>query len=174
MRHADRRSIDLALWAAQWMLAVVYELAGLIKLGLRASDMHHLGLFADATTTTLHLIGALDVLVAVLVILPALLRVRPWLSTAAAIALGSIAVLGIRWPAFGVGTGIAAVNVALAALATFVAWGRLARVPVAPFDEADRADAPSGSLPWIDLDEPEETFSPITGPLPLGQVPSHP
>ena len=104
----------------------------MIKLGLGAR-LQDVGFFAEASTRMLQVVATAEVLIALLVILPSLLRVLPWLSTAAAAALGGIAALGTAGAIAG-GSGIVSVNLSLAALAAIVACGRLA-VRIAPFED---------------------------------------
>ena len=130
---AGQRSLDRLLWAGQWMLALSFHLIGMIKLGLMVHDLQpHFGLRVDATTGMLHALGLVEAVLSLAVIFPALLHVVPKLSTGAAASLGVLALLGTANAATGISTGVPALNVALAAVAAFVVWGRVAKVPFAP------------------------------------------
>lgn len=71
MNRTDERHLDRTLWAAQWILACAFEFIGMVKLGLTVDQARPLfGLEADATTRMLHTVGAVEVVIALAVILP--------------------------------------------------------------------------------------------------------
>ena len=130
MNHTDERQLDRTLWAAQWILAGAFEFIGMVKLGLTADQARqHFGLPADSTTRMLHAAGAVEVAIALVVILPGVTRFSQ-LCTVAAGGLGAIALLGLFRPAIAAGAGIAGVDLVLVALAAFAVWGRLAKAPI--------------------------------------------
>ncbi len=133
----NQRSLDSIFWAGQWILAIAFEVTGLVKLGLGAHLSGRIGFAAGLTTGLLQAAGTIEVLLSLLVILPALTRLLPQVSTAAAASVAAIAALGIASPETALGSGATAVNVTLVALGAFVVWGRVA---IAPF-ERDRAVA---------------------------------
>jgi len=139
MNRTDERELDRTLWIAQWILACAFEFIGMVKLGLTADQARpYFGLAADSTTQTIHAVGALEVAIALLVILPGVTRF-PQVCTVAAGGLGAIAFLGLSRQAIAVGSGIAGVDLVLVALAAFAVWGRLARAP----QERPQSDAPA-------------------------------
>src|SRR5215468_2881267 len=103
MNRSGERQLDRTLWAAQWILACAFEFIGLVKLGLTADEARpHFGLAADATTQTLHIVGAIEVASALMVILPGVTRFRQ-LCTVAAGGLGAVALLSLFRPAIAAG-----------------------------------------------------------------------
>ncbi len=138
------KALDRILWSGQWFVACVVYFTGMVKLGLTADHVRsHYGLAAEATTWTLHTVGLVEVAVSLMAILPAVTRVLPQLSTISMATLGALALFGTALPASMVGTGIAALNTFLAALATLVILGRLAVVLAAPLlDSADYGGKP--------------------------------
>ncbi len=79
------------------------------------------------------LIGAVELLGAVGVILPAATRIAPFLTPLAAAGFAVIQVLAIGVHAsLGETATTLPVNLVLLALSLFVAWGRFRKVPVAP------------------------------------------
>ena len=143
MISASQRTLDRTLWAAQWILALAFEWIGMVKLGLTADHLRpYYGLGGKATTAMVHTVGAVEVAISLAVILPAITRLLPRVSTLAAAGLGAIALLGTFMPVTAAGAGLPALNLALASLAAFVVWGRLAKAPVAPFaDEVPESAA---------------------------------
>lgn len=129
-----RRQWDRALWGCQGLLVASYELTGLLKACVPAADLQDpLGLAAAAPAAILPLVGGLEVLGALLLLLPSTLRLWPALSPAASAALAAAALLGAALPATGAGLALPLPNLALAAAGAFVCWGRLARAPIEPF-----------------------------------------
>lgn len=126
----DRKQLNTALWSAQWTLAVAFDFTGMCKLGLEADHVRaHFTLTADAASPVLHTVGAVEVALAVLIILPALLV--PALSILASLALSAVALVGILQPATAMATGFAAVDVALLLVAALVTAGRIAQAMTA-------------------------------------------
>ena len=128
------RTLDRTLWAAQWALAAAFEIAGMCKLGFQAHHLRsHFGFGAATTTAMLHRVAAVEIALAVLVVLPALLQILPRLSALAAMALGAIALVGLLHPSSAAATGFVAADVALLALAALVAAGRFVQAAARQF-----------------------------------------
>ena len=118
--------MNIALWIIAGLLAVGFLASGLVKLTqpkakLASSGM---GVLDDFSAGTVKAIGALEVLAAVGLVLPAALDIVPVLVPLAAVGLVLLMVGAIishlrRHEAQAV-----VVNLALLALAVFVAWGR--------------------------------------------------
>jgi hypothetical protein len=99
----------------------------MFKLGVEADDVRaHFGLAAQATTALVHSMGAIEVSLAVLAVIPALLRTVPALSFVATALLGGVALLGTVRPDTAMATGFAAGNATLFALAALVTAARIA------------------------------------------------
>ena len=121
--------MNLALWIVAGLLAAVFLFAGVNKLALPRAKLAKApggGWVNDVSAGFVKALGALEVLGAAGLILPAALGIAPVLVPLAAIGLGTImvgaAVVTVRRgePQH------ALLNVAYLALAVFVAWGRLA------------------------------------------------
>ncbi|MFG1947148.1 DoxX family protein [Nonomuraea sp. NPDC048826] len=118
--------MDLALWIVAGLLAAAFGVAGLMKLIQPKEALAAVGLAwtEDFPAGAVKGIGALEVLAALGLILPATFGVAPVLTPLAAAGLvavmvGAAVTHGRRkeYPAI-------AVNVVLLLLAAFVAWGR--------------------------------------------------
>jgi hypothetical protein len=130
---ATLKAFNLALWIVQGLLALTFVGTGLWKLATPipdlASKMPWMGQVSPAflqATAVFDLLGGLGVL------LPSLTRIKPRLAV-----VGALGCVGLMAGAivFHIQRGEAAntpFNVFLAALAAFVAWGRLRKAPIDP------------------------------------------
>lgn len=121
------------LWVAQGLLAFMYLWSASLKLGKSPADLAGMIPWAaQVPEAFLRTIGAVDLAAGLGILLPALTRIAPRLTVAAA--LGSTA-LQVCAMVFHLSRGEAAVlplNVVLLALSLFVAWGRTRKAPIAP------------------------------------------
>jgi uncharacterized membrane protein YphA (DoxX/SURF4 family) len=127
------KAIRLALWTAQVVLAAGLIWAGLMKLLQPVEALSAVWPWTGQVPVALvKLVGTLDVLAAIGLILPSLLRVQPVLTPIAAIGIVALmACAGIFHVARGEASSIG-VNVVFAAIAAFVAWGRFTKAPITP------------------------------------------
>lgn len=118
--------MNLALWIVAIVLAVVFAGAGLFKLRSTPEKLvdSGMGWAEDFSASTVKLIGALEVLGAVGLIVPALAHIAPVLVPLAALGLAATMVGAAVVHARRKETPMIAVNVVLLLLALFVAWGR--------------------------------------------------
>jgi uncharacterized membrane protein YphA (DoxX/SURF4 family) len=117
-----------ALWIVQALLAIVFLFAGASKFIMSVEEMtkdiHLPGLF-------LRFIGAVEILGAIGLILPSLLRMRPGLTPLAAAGL-VIIMIGATVLSYIVGGVVMALApFVIGLLAAFVAYGRWKLVPIA-------------------------------------------
>jgi uncharacterized membrane protein YphA (DoxX/SURF4 family) len=119
--------VNYALWIVQGLLALLFLFAGGMKLVLPVEEMTKQvpmpGLF-------LRFIGVAEVLGAIGLILPGLLRIRPGLTPLAAAGLVIImigaTVITLAW----IGVASALIPFVVGLLAAFVAYGRWRRAPL--------------------------------------------
>jgi uncharacterized membrane protein YphA (DoxX/SURF4 family) len=118
--------MNTALWIVAGVLAFVFAGSGVMKLVVPKEKLvaQGLGGLADVDPNAIRAIGVAEVLGVIGLIVPPLVHVLPVLAPAAAVGLalvmvGAIVTHGRRQEYPNV-----AVNVALLALAIFVAWGR--------------------------------------------------
>ena len=117
--------MNIALWIAAGLLAVAFLAAGLAKLVQpREKLASNMGWVEDFSDGPVKLIGLLEVLGAVGLILPAITKIVPILVPLAATGLALLMVGAIVVHARRGEKQAIPVNVALLALALFVAWGR--------------------------------------------------
>jgi uncharacterized membrane protein YphA (DoxX/SURF4 family) len=122
--------MGIALWVVQVLLAAAFLGAGATKLSQPKEKLaKNMAWVEDSSQPTVRLIGALEVLRAVGVVLPALTGILPWLTPLAALGLVltmiGAALTHLRRKEHG---GIA-VNAVLLILAAFVAYGRFFVLP---------------------------------------------
>jgi uncharacterized membrane protein YphA (DoxX/SURF4 family) len=127
---ATGRGLRIALWTAQIALAIVFALAGGMKVATPAAELAKMA--PGFPLVFLRFIGIAELAGAIGILLPALTRIAPVLTPLAAsgfvIVMASAAVLHLirgQW-------GELVVVIVLGALAYFVAWGRFKLAPIAP------------------------------------------
>lgn len=124
----DTKVLNVSLWLAQALLAAAFLMAGGMK--LYSSDQ-----FPFPLALTLF-IGAAEVLGAIGLIAPSVLRIKPMLTPLAAACLAVVMVLAT---AFHLSRGEPfAATMVLWALALFVAWGRVRALPLTPRNGPNR------------------------------------
>jgi uncharacterized membrane protein YphA (DoxX/SURF4 family) len=126
---APGRGLRIALWSAQIALAIVFALAGWMKVSAPTAELAKMA--SGFPLAFLRFIGIAELAGAIGIILPALTRIAPVLTPLASsgfvLVMASAAVLHLVHGQFGE----LAVVVVLGALAYFVAWGRFKRAPIA-------------------------------------------
>lgn len=127
------KAMHIGLWIAQGLLAVMFIMAGAMK------SLQPVEALAEAlpwvTSTPLALvrfIGVSELLGGLGLLLPSLLRVKPFLTVWAAIGLAVVMVLasifhGSRGEFEAIG-----MNILLVGIAAFIAWGRSKKAPILP------------------------------------------
>ncbi len=122
--------MGIALWVVQVLVAAAFLMSGATKLSQpKEKLLNNMAWEEDISQPTLRIIGALEVLGAIGVMLPALTGILPWLTPLASLGLVltmiGAALTHLRRTEFG---GIA-VNAVLLILAAFVAYGRFFVLP---------------------------------------------
>ncbi|MBO6794391.1 MAG: DoxX family protein [Balneolaceae bacterium] len=126
------KTLNITLWIAQSLLAVAFLMAGFMKLTVPIADLAENGLsFVNYFPEWMvFFIGISEVLGAIGLILPALLRIKPILTPVAALALSTVMVLSSIYHITQSEAFIP--NMVLFALAVFIAWGRFKKAPIQP------------------------------------------
>jgi uncharacterized membrane protein YphA (DoxX/SURF4 family) len=122
--------MGIALWVVQALVAAAFLVAGATKLSQpKEKLLKNMAWVEDFSQPTLRIIGALEVLGAIGIVLPALTGILPWLTPLAALGLVltmiGAALTHLRRTEYG---GIA-VNAVLLILADFVLYGRFFVLP---------------------------------------------
>lgn len=123
----------LGLWVAQCVLAALFGLAGAMKTTMAPASLAGMGLAyaLDIPHGLLLFIGFSELAGALGVILPAAIRVLPFLTPLAALGFALIQALAIGFHFMRGELGeVLPLNLALLALSAFVAWGRTFKAPI--------------------------------------------
>jgi len=118
--------MDVVLWVIAGLLAVTFLAAGIMKLARSKEQLAAAGMAWTESfgAGTVKVIGALEVLGAIGLVLPAVLDIAPVLVPIAAVGLALLMLGAAITHARRKETSMIAVNVVLLVLAAVVAWGR--------------------------------------------------
>ena len=118
--------MNILLWTLQIVLAVAFGISGLMKLTQHKEQLaDQMGWVDDFSPTTVQLIGALELLGAVGLVLPAATGTLAWLTPLAALGLLALMLLAIPVHLRRHEASMVAVNVVVGLVAAFIAWQRL-------------------------------------------------
>lgn len=127
------RGIRIGLWVVQVLLALFFLMAG-FNHGIRPLE--------EAVKTSpwitgipaglARFIGFAELAGAVGLILPAVTRIKPWLTPLAAVGLAIIMALAVPFHIMRGEANVIGIHVIVVALSVFVAWGRYRKAPIAP------------------------------------------
>ncbi len=125
------KGMNIGLWVVQTVLAIGFGMAGAMKVATPYAELAAQQPWAKETPAALvTLIGVVELAGAIGLIGPAATRIAPWLTPLASAGFVVIMVLA---GALHLSLGEPVIpNLALGALAAFVAWGRFKRAPIAP------------------------------------------
>ncbi|GHB80170.1 DoxX family protein [Persicitalea jodogahamensis] len=127
------KALNIALWVAQGLLAALFLMAGANKLFLPISELSEtLPWASEFPEWLVRFIGISELLGAVGLLLPSLLRIKPFLTSYAAIGLALVMVLATFFHISRGETSVIGMNFAIAAIAGFIAWGRMVKAPILP------------------------------------------
>ena len=123
--------MNTALWIVQILLALAFGLAGFMKLTQPKEKLAaNMKWVEDFSPNIVKAIGAVELLGALGLVLPALTGILPWLTPLAGVGL-VLDMLGAAYTHFRrKENSVIPVNLVLLALAAFVAYGRFVAVPL--------------------------------------------
>jgi hypothetical protein len=126
-------SLGTALWVVQWLLFVLFAGTALWKLLTPIPKLATMIPWAgEVSPGFLYMTAAFDFLGGVGVLLPAVTRIKPWLTWLAALGCAALQVCAIVFHATRGEGAKTPFNVLLVALALFVFWGRRSGAPIPP------------------------------------------
>jgi putative oxidoreductase len=127
------RGLNLALWAAQILLALAFGSAGIMTASMPIATLVQNGLVwaGDVPVWLVRFIGTCELAGAVGLILPALIRIRPELTALAALGLLTMMILAMGFHISRREPEVVPMNMVLGGLAVFVAWGRRSKASIA-------------------------------------------
>lgn len=131
---ASRNWGNIGIWVAQVALAILYLMAGGMKLvqpidALVGMGMAYAGALPEAF---IRFVAFMEILGAIGLLLPAATRILPWLTPLAAVGLSFVQLSAIVLHAMRGETAMTLpVNLVLLALSLFILWGRWQKAPIA-------------------------------------------
>lgn len=124
---------SIGLWVAQVVLALMFGMAGVMKLmtpmDALATQMAWVG---ESPELLVRFIAVAEIAGALGMILPAATRILPFLTPLAGVGFAVIQVLAMGVHLMRGELGVLPINLVLLALALFVAWGRWRKAPITP------------------------------------------
>ena len=121
--------MNIVLWILQVLLGVVFVLAGVMHGFRQEQAKQRMVWMQDVSSGVLTFIGTAEILGGIGLVLPALTNIWPVLTPLAAAGLAIIMILAAIFHYRRGETSRIGVNLVLAALAAFVAYGRFVLVP---------------------------------------------
>ena len=133
-----KSKLNIGLWVAQVMLALVFGMAGVMKLTMAIPDLAAMMTWpGNFPEVMVRFIGAAELLGAIGIILPAATKILPLLTPLAAAGFALVQILAIP---VHVSQGdiamVGPINVILLGLSLFVIWGRYRKLPIVTKGEA--------------------------------------
>jgi putative oxidoreductase len=127
----NTKTYNILLWIAQVLLAIMFGMAGLMKTSQPITSLAEMLPWVEQSPELLvRIIGVSELLAAVGLLLPAILKIQPKLTAFAGLGLAVIMLLALifhisrgEYEAIGI-------NVILGAIAYFVYWGRNKKAPI--------------------------------------------
>ncbi|MBQ4915602.1 DoxX family protein [Maribacter sp. MMG018] len=129
----SNKAINIALWIAQGLLAVMFIMAGIMKATQPIEALAESLPWVTSTPLKLvRFIGISELLGGLGLLIPSIFRFKPFLTVWAALGLALVMVLAAGFHASrgefpNIGT-----NIVLIGIALFIAWGRSKKAPILP------------------------------------------
>jgi len=127
----DNKAINIALWVVQVLLGLMFLMAGGMKASQPVEAMaESLPWLSSTPLGLVRFIGISELLGGLGLLLPSILRIKPFLTVWAAVGLAIVMLLaaifhGSRGEFSAIG-----MNVVFMAMFAFIAWGRSKKVPI--------------------------------------------
>ena len=132
-QRTPSKALNITLWIAQVLLAGMFLMSGFMKVAQPIAELAKmLPWAAQVPGGLVRFIGISEVLGGLGLILPALLRIKPTLTAWAAVGIAVIMILAAAFHASRGENSAIGMNVILALLAAFAAWGRFKKAPIQP------------------------------------------
>ena len=117
--------LNISLWAAQIFLALVFFITGALKLFFPIENLNALLPWTiDVNPIMVRLIGLTEIIGSLGLILPSLLRIKPQLTSLAAIGVAFVMLSATIFNISIGETSVLGINILLFLVSIFIAWGR--------------------------------------------------
>jgi uncharacterized membrane protein YphA (DoxX/SURF4 family) len=124
---------NITLWVVQGLLAVMFGIAGFMKLTMPIAELTEKMVWPGAAPSALvRFIGLSELAAAIGLIAPAATRIKPVLTPLAGVGLVIVMLFAAIFHITRGELGALPTNLVLGALAAFVAWGRFRKAPIPP------------------------------------------
>lgn len=125
------KTLNIILWVAQILLAAMFLMAGIMKSTTPIEQLSQTINWVKNQPGLVRFIGIMELMAALGLILPSLLRIKPVLTPIAATGLMLIMALAIPFHISRGETSAIGMNILFLLVAFFIAWGRSRKVPIA-------------------------------------------
>lgn len=126
-----QRVLDIALWGAQVVLALVFFLAGVFKASQPIDEIaQDVPWVVMVPVWLVRMIGVAEIAGSIGLLLPAALRVVPSLTPLAGVGLTTVMLFATGFHLWRAEWRSLVVTLVLGGMAAFVAWGRATQVPI--------------------------------------------
>ena len=133
MERKNNKTLNIALWVAQVLLAAMFLMAGIMKATQPIEELSQSMTWVnDFSAGMVRFIGISELLGGIGLLLPALLRIKPIFTPLAALGLFIIMVLAFIYHISNAEYQALGINLILGAIAVFIAWGRYKKAPIQP------------------------------------------
>jgi putative oxidoreductase len=127
------KALHIILWVAQVILGGMFIMTGFMKLSQPIDQLSAMMPWAgDVPALLVRFIGTAELLGGLGLILPAALRIKPELTAWAAVGLVLVMIFALIFHVSRGEMQAIGMNVILAAIAAFIAWGRFKKAPIYP------------------------------------------
>ena len=126
----DKR-LNIFLWITQWILAMVFILAGWMKTLTPIDELAvNLPWVKQTPEMLVRFIGISELLGGIGLVLPSILKIKPILTPWAAISLALVMFLALIFHLYLGDYNATAINLIFGGLALFIYWGRTKKLPL--------------------------------------------
>lgn len=129
----NTKTLNITLWITQGLFAVMFIMAGAMKSFQSAEALSEALPWVTSTPLALvRFIGISELLGGIGLLLPSLLRIKPFLTVWAAVGIATIMVFAAVFHVSRGEFSAIGANVIFIAIAAFIAWGRSKKAPILP------------------------------------------
>lgn len=132
MKISREKLIRASVWLAQFLIAIPFAGIAMMKLNTPLAQLGQNVPWAMEYPRMVRVMGVIDLLGAIGIVVPALLRIMPRLTVWAAIGCALLMISAIIFHLLRGEASATPINIVYLALAIYVWWGRTKRFPLAP------------------------------------------
>lgn len=131
MKSNNNKGVNIGLWIAQILLGLMFLMAGIMKSTQPIEELaSSLPWVLEMPASMVRFIGISELLGALGLLLPSILRIKPILTPIAAIGLATVMLFAMIFHLSMGEMNVIGMNIIMMGIALFIAWGRLKKVPI--------------------------------------------